>query len=233
MCTLGLSSSFEIRKNQFAGLEQQAISAMRSGDYQFAEKIYRLILDDVREIQEKDNTRIHKGGYYHQLGFILLLEGRLLDSMRSFFLAYIEDTLNVPLGQEDAADTAPAARVLKNGFHLTDETFKATKSISKASRAGSVVKTPEVILSKVLAAKRINEGGLLSLCNPIPNADEVRRQLFVNLSPQAEKTLNGMMNERMQRVVELAAFIARESGHNVVTEEDIKTAIKKLDGQGT
>lgn len=218
-------------KSHFATLEQQAYSLLRTGNYALAENLYRLMLDTVIKRQETENRRIHKGGYLHQIGFSLVLQDRLSDALKSFLLAYVEDTLNVPLSRENDADGAPAARVLRNGFHLTDATFQAIKNLSrKEKETDRVVKKPETILKKYLRQRQITEKELLSLCAPVPTFDDIQRQLIVTLTPQAQKVLNETVSKLGEQLLQEAIIIAKSKGHKEITEEDIEDAKKKLEG---
>lgn len=218
-------------RSHFATLEQQAYSLLRTGNYALAENLYRLMLDTVIKRQETENRRIHKGGYLHQIGFSLVLQNKLLDALKSFLLAYVEDTLNVPLTYENNADEAPAARVLRNGFHLTDATFQAIKGLStKEKETGRVVKKPELILRKYLRQRQISEKELFSLCDPVPTSEDIQRQLIVTLTPQAQKVLNETVSKLGERLLHTAINIAKSKGHKEITEEDIEEAKMKLEG---
>ena len=219
-------------KGHFAALEQQAYSLLRTGKYELAEKLYRLMSDTVINRQETENRRIHKGAYLHQIGFSLVLQDRLSEALQNFLLAYVEDTLNVPLTREDDADGFPAARVLREGFHLGNANFQMIKEISRRKKEDSVVvKNPTVVLEEYLNQIPIDQSELLSLCDRIPSQADLRRLLIVNLTPQARRALNEVTSKLAQRVLRLASDLAKARGHpDQVTEEDISDAIKRLEG---
>ena len=110
----------------FVSLEQQASAMLRSGDYELSENVYRLMLNMVLD-RQRANGRIHKGSYYHHIGFCLVLWKKLKEALLNFLLAYIEDTINTEVGHEDDADREPASRVLRESFHLRNSVFDNIK----------------------------------------------------------------------------------------------------------
>jgi histone H3/H4 len=210
----------------FANIEEQAATMLRSGDYALSENMYRLMLNIVFE-RQKDNGRIHKGGYYHQIGFTLVLQKKLEPAILNFLLAYIEDTINTDLGHENDADKAPASRVLRESFHIQITVLDTIKKISIVKkRTGNIEKQPEMILNEFLEASDANREHLLSLCDPVPTADDIRRSLIINLSPDAQKTLQQAISERNEQILRLAAELAKQNGHpDTVEADDIKSAI--------
>ena len=172
--------------NTVANLENQAFQLLRRGDYASAEKIYRLIDEILRKRQLSEKKRIHKGSPLHMIGFALLLQRKLEESLKFFMLAHIEDALSTPLGKEEEADSAPAGQVLRKAFQVNSESLQTIKKISLAKKQlEAPVFDPGTILDEFLSSKEVDQ--ILSLCQVSPDAERIQRQLLVYLTPRAKK----------------------------------------------
>lgn len=223
-----LMKSVELPKDLqplIVSLENQAFVYLRSGKYEFAERLYSTMLDVVLDREKSENKRIHKGTYFHMIGFSLALQKKLHDSLERFLQAYIEDVLSTPLGLEDKADKAPAANVLMNGFHVSPESFRRIKDIAKQN------KIKENIDARQKVMDALNVIDLFSLCNPKPEIKDVISILLVTLTPSAQKLLQENVSQRGEKILRVAGVIAKERGHPEVLEEDISDAIAQLEGK--
>ena len=188
------------------------------------------MLETVIKRQESEKRRIHKGSYFHNIGFSLVLQNRLLDALRNFLLAYIEDSINTSINQEARADTAPAARVLKRGFLLRTHIMETIKEIVISKKQNQeIILNPEDVLAELLENVHITEDDLFSLCTKPPHLDQAKDTLFVNLTPEAKSSLDQIVTKMTNRVLQRAATIAKKRNSKVVTGDDVKKAIKQLE----
>jgi tetratricopeptide (TPR) repeat protein len=156
----------EVRK-----LEYEGYVHLRMGRYKDAvdtyNKIYRMLLDR----QFKEERRIHKGAPLHMMGMSFLSGNKLQNSLYYFFLAYVEDTLNVPPNDEDLADETPAGRTLREIFRVNPEILQTIKNAAfETKRRGETIFDPENLLHKLQIGKK----GILKLASLRPKP--IRRQ---------------------------------------------------------
>ena len=105
------------------------------------------------EVQESDDKSTHKGVPYHMIGLIKLALEEIEEARQFFFCAYIEDLLNVPLGSEDSADEAPAARALKDYFQMPQDDIISIKELvidKKQSGLWDKIRDPNQILRELV-----------------------------------------------------------------------------------
>ena len=210
----------------FISFENQAFNLLRSGKYELAEKLYRMMLDVVLNRQIVIGRRIHKGSYYHMIGFSLALQKKLCDALQNFMLAYIEDTLSTPIEQENAADSAPAGNVLINGFHINGEVLKRVKELSKQNKKENIaIYNPEKLLTDV------GIPDLLTQCNPQPEVKDVTNVLLVTLTPTAQKTWQENVAKMSEKIIQIARVLAKQREHTEITEDDINDAIEEMEGK--
>ncbi|MCJ7767574.1 hypothetical protein MUP79_04210 [Candidatus Bathyarchaeota archaeon] len=206
------------------------MSAYKTGNFAFAEKYYELILDLVNWYQDQQDLRIHKGAYLYQLGLSLMFQGRLDDALRAILLAYIEDVLSTPAGRENDAEGAPAASVLRTGFRVVASNLQIIKDIAaERKREGEIVKRPETIL-EYLQDKAEADRDLLSLCDPRPTTETLRSQIM-RVSPEAQAALARAVERTGEELLEVATAIAKSNGRDQITEDDVRAAISRLEGQ--
>lgn len=212
-------------RGHFKALEQQAVFLMRSGNYELAEKIFQAMLDTIFERQEVENRRVHKGSFFHNIGISRVLQKRLMDAMRSFLLAYVEDCIN----EEESADKAPAARILMTGFFLRKQNMLWIKDAVRVRRQrGEDLLNPENVLGGFLSHIGVSENDLFTLCSRLPELELVRNKLVVNLTPKAKQALDKTVSETTNRVLQKALSISKKRGGQRVTENDIQEAIRQL-----
>jgi tetratricopeptide (TPR) repeat protein len=120
-----------------------------------AGKKYDEALDAYRDLYELLNReqpsdkRYHKGYPLHNMGYILLRQGKAPEALHYFVLAYIEDLLSETKGEENKADNTAAGRVLHQVYTIKDEFFKSLQNIILSKKeSGSIVKDPERILTE-------------------------------------------------------------------------------------
>jgi hypothetical protein len=219
-------------QGDFGSLEQQAVSTMRNGNYELAEKILKAMLETIMKRQEAEKRRIHKGSFFHNIGFSLALQNRLIDSLHNFLLAYIEDCLNTQTDQEELADKLPAARVLRKGFVVRERNLALIRNVTcDKKRLGRIILDPQDILKEILDTIDLNENDLFKLCAVPPSLDGVMNSLVVNLTPEASRVLNDVVAKRMDEVLRIAATIAKKKGEPAVTDDDVREAIEQLEGE--
>ena len=153
-----------------------------------------------------------------------------MDALHNFLLAYVEDCINSPINQEDRADSAPAARVLREGFSATDESLSAIKAIvrSRKERAETLF-DPQDVFQDFLRNVGIDENDLFALCSRRPELDQVRDTLVVNLTPRAKGALDKVVSKMSNRVIRRATVIARKRQGRTISENDVKQAIRDLE----
>ena len=94
--------------------------------------------------------RYHKGHSLHNIGVATFQLGDQQGALNYFVLAYIEDLLSQPEGEEDNADAAPAGRTVRDGYHLHPGLIQALKELIKdTKKRGVVVQDPEQILKEL------------------------------------------------------------------------------------
>jgi len=116
--------------------------------YDEATKAYRDLYELLSNNQPSDG-RYHKGYPLHNIGYILLRQGKSREALHYFVLAYIEDLLSEMKGEEDKADETPAGRVLHQAYRVKNEFFRSLKDIViHKKELGAIVKDPEQVLTE-------------------------------------------------------------------------------------
>lgn len=161
-------------KQTISNLEFEASRLIAIGNYVEAENRYEKILSLIRERQIGEERRIHQGAPLHMKGISLLLQNKYPDALVNFLLAYITDTVNVPVGQEDQADQTPAKKILESFFGIINETFDLIKDLSRnMNQDRSKPFNPQRIFNNLLIEKNISEKDILKLSTRIPNQREI------------------------------------------------------------
>jgi hypothetical protein len=230
---IGLDAELsEDLRGHFYALEQQATSLMREGKYEVAEKLFQTMLETVFKRQQEEKRRIHKGSYFHNIGFSQLLQNRLTDSLHNFLLAYIEDCLNVQVNHEDEADALPAARVLRKGFKLIDGNLNLLKNIARTKKQDNeIILNPENLFEDFLRRTNTDVNDLFALCAEPPQFEQLRDTLIINLTPEAKTALDQIVSQMGNKVLERASLIAQKRKAKAVTEADVREAIMQLEGE--
>jgi histone H3/H4 len=215
-------------ENIFIDLEMQAGTFLRKGHYDLAENIYNLLLTKIYAIQDESNIRIHKGAHYYNIGLADILQNKLQEALKNDILAYIEDVFTARTNYENDADIKPAAKVLKNGFNFEIINFEIIKNLARNNKENiSFIKKPIILYNNFLSIKQISDSEIISLCSPRPTLDNVRNSLFTPITKEANEALSIIIKSTSEKILTLAARIAKEKGHpNTINEEDIKDAIK-------
>lgn len=209
-------------------LEQAAMVTLRAGNYSLSETVLRSILNVVLERQRSDGKRIHKGSFYHNIGFSLVMQKELLNAFRNFLMAYIEDCINLP-EREDEADKYPAGRVITKGFVIHQENLSSIKKIVKEKRlTPEKLLEPEDIFRLLLKERGIKETDIESLCFKPFSIDRIQSTLFVSLTGEAAEFLNEIVSKKKEAIIQKAAEIATRRGSKIVTGADIREAKKQL-----
>jgi len=212
----------------FQNLEKEAGSLLREGHYDLAEGTYMLLINKIYDIQNEYNIRIHKGAHYYNLALAKILQEQLVESYKYNLLAYIEDVFNTPYNQEDNADNLPAARILRLGFYIIESHFNMIKNITiKGKNIDGIRKDPRNIFREFLEQNDLTENALMSLSSSMPTVENVKNNLFYNLTPDANRALQEVISSTSNRILQLAILIARNKGRSSqIIEEDIIDAIK-------
>lgn len=112
-------------------------------------ELYELLLT-----RQPPGTRYHKGLPLHNIGYCLVRLGRQEEAARHFFLAYIEDLLSQELGEEDAADSAPASQTLRLAYRVKAELLDRLKDLARTrKRADREPSDPEELLAEFAAPR--------------------------------------------------------------------------------
>jgi len=89
----------------------QGFKHLQEGNYSEAEKVFAMQYNLLLKRQDKDDTRIHKGGPAHNLGISLLSQGKSREGLWWLLMAFIEDVISEK--QLFDSDNLPASRVLR------------------------------------------------------------------------------------------------------------------------
>lgn len=155
-------------------LEAEASRCLSKGNYLLATRLYQVIFLSLFDRQFSEKRRIHLGAPLHMEGLSLLLQDRFDDGLKSILLAYITDLVNVPLGEEDRADQAPAHRVLLDFFGVSESTFQGLKVLSRDIRDRTQPFDPQILLNKFLSDNSISPENLTSLATHKPTPQQTR-----------------------------------------------------------
>lgn len=155
-------------------LETEASRCLSKGNYVLAERLYHLIFLSLFDRQYIEKRRIHLGAPLHMEGLSLLLQNRLNDALKAILLAYITDLVNVPLGEEDKANQAPAHKVLAEFFGVNDSTFEALKTLSGETTDRNQPFNPQILLDKFLSSIPVSQENILALATHEPTPQQIR-----------------------------------------------------------
>ncbi len=126
--------------------EEKAAAFLEVKDYTAAEKEYRDLLAAIVRAQGHE-TRYHKGGPYHQIGYCLFLQRRL-DEARAYFLyAFIEDCIT-----EDNLPQLPAFKNLIGVYRTGYQDLLALHHKIRGDIPLRIPLTPEDYLENYLNA---------------------------------------------------------------------------------
>jgi hypothetical protein len=155
-------------------LEAEASRCLSKGNYVLAERLYHLIFLSLFDRQYVEKRRIHQGAPLHMEGLSLILQNKYNDGLKLVLQAYITDLVNVPLGQEESADQAPAYRVLSSFFGVSASTFQELKILSREVTDRNQPFDPRILLNKFLSNKSMSPENLLKLATHEPTPQQIR-----------------------------------------------------------
>jgi len=150
-------------------LEREAHIAVRIGEIERAIELYNKDLQLRKEVQQKENRPIHKGGPLYSIGILklfqtedefkrgdtLAVQSRQPEALRMLISAYIEDLLLKPFGSEADADNDPASLSLRQLFEIDSSylnRLRESARLLKQKREWSRAFDPENILIEVTKA---------------------------------------------------------------------------------
>jgi len=132
---------------EIRGLEIDALSKLRAGQYENAEglfaKQYKLLL----EMQEEIRGRVHKGGPLHNIGIAELFQGKAQQSIKHLLQAYIEDLISSSARFE--ADGAPASTLLRSLCGATWDDLAPLEEYVFSAKEKEIPLRPEPIYDSV------------------------------------------------------------------------------------
>jgi hypothetical protein len=99
---------------KLAELDLLGFSKWDSGKFDDSEKVFAEQLKLIKETEKEEKRAIHKGAPLFNIGLSLAFQGKMTEAMNYLFQAYVEDTLNANVGEEDEADQGLAYAVLRN-----------------------------------------------------------------------------------------------------------------------
>lgn len=126
------------------------------------ERMYKTLLSN-----QPPGRRYHKGYALHNIGVATFYSGNPQNAMNWFILAYVEDLLSQPKGEEDKADDLPAGKTL-SGVYLVDRTLLSSLKllVNTSKNKGTVIQDPEQIikdLDRHLTEYLANKGNALAI----------------------------------------------------------------------
>jgi len=160
-------------------LEIEASKAFVNKQYQKAENLYDIIDKLIIEKQNIENRRIHRGAPLHMKGLALLLKKDYKNALINFILAYITDTVNVPLGEEDKSDKLPAHNALNTFFKVDNIYLTYIKEISRKNYTDrNTPFEPNSILDIFMEKKKLSIDEILSIAKYIPTEKDILKIQF-------------------------------------------------------
>jgi hypothetical protein len=178
-----------VSKNQ--RLELAGLAALYENNFTHAEKRFNEQYELLLSSQTEAKRPIHKGAPLHNLGLSLYGQGRIEEAIRSFLLAYVEDSLDCAHGSENESDTKPAAAVLRDLLRANPVVLEEVKKVSREEKETGRwdrVFDPDALLSRVFKALKLSGRDLKSqtrrktnLIDPasVIHLDEVDRRVFI------------------------------------------------------
>jgi hypothetical protein len=100
------STRFE---DEILRLENKGLDDLRKGSYGSAEEIFTLQLKVLKDAEEKEHRRYHKGAPFHNLGLSQIMQKKILKGLENLIAALTEDVNS--FGTEKYQDL-PASRLL-------------------------------------------------------------------------------------------------------------------------
>jgi hypothetical protein len=147
-------------KESLEALDRDGLVELYIGHYDEAERIFRKQLALLEQTQAAMHRPISKGGPLHNLGIALLGRQNQREALHVILLAYVEDTLNVEPDSEDDADTAPAARILRDSFAIKQRILRDIKAESrrlKSEGKWNETTNPQTVLDRVLGVHDVQD----------------------------------------------------------------------------
>ncbi len=173
-----LPNDLQERVDRVAFVYEPALAAGKK--YDEAMEAYRDLYELLSNKQPPDG-RYHKGYPLHNIGYILLRQGKASEALHYFVLAYIEDLLSEMKGEEDKADETPAGRVLHQAYRVKNEFFRSLKDIIiHRKESGAIVKDPEQVLTEFAQQP---QQAIINMAQELP------------LPPSEEKRLPGIFEK--------------------------------------
>jgi hypothetical protein len=150
-------------------LEIEAVVALHTGHFDQAEELFKKDYALYLKIQSEEKRPVHKGTPLYNLGLAVIAQGpsKFEEGLHYVLLAYVEDVLSCPYGEEDDADRAPAAQFLRDILQIQLSLLREIKShAAKAKSDGlwGLQFDPTSLLKVTVEALRIPFDGLRSLC---------------------------------------------------------------------
>jgi hypothetical protein len=156
---------------EYNRLKYTGLAALMDKDFKKARTIFARLYELLDDHQERYGRPIHKGMPLYHLGVALLNLGEPDDAVRTFLLAYVEDTLNVNHTFEDDADRERAARMLKHILIFDRKVMTEIKNQAAAVKKEgrwSAVTDPQTILDAALSTMNLDAADLINHCRCVP-----------------------------------------------------------------
>lgn len=133
--------------------ERKSIDFLEKKDFDLSEKEYRTLLSKIIEAQGTTD-RYHKGGPYHQIGYILFLQKKYDEALKFFQYAFIEDSITEP-----SFPHWPAAQNLMKVYGISySELFTQFNKIRNDYNSHNIPQDPEeYLVHYVSTGKKISK----------------------------------------------------------------------------
>ena len=222
----------DVFKKTLENMELEASNALRSGDYSKAYSLYQLILLNIFEIQKYTSKRIHKGSYYYNLALSSLLLDNINSALKNYILAYIEDVITYDIEKHLDSKKLPAYKILHDVYYVKENYLNDLQSfILDNSDPITHILDPNNIFNNYSDISKIDESNITNICEKIPDSEDIKNIILKYVSPEANVILQRILSETGNRIIEIAASIAKNKGRpNKIEEEDIIDAYKKIGG---
>lgn len=202
------------------GLYQQGYIYQRTWRWSEAVEIYKTIYQRLIDNQPQ-GSRFHKGAPLHLLGIALLHVQKTSVAIKSFLLAYAEDTLSQNPGEEERADWAPAGLVLELYFKVRPALLEVIKKLARcAKEAKQVIQDPTAILTKALAEMGVDERQIDKLCGAIPEI-EPKKSLDKLDSPWERRVFIGGSYNQIAILEKIKETVA-QAGYDPILAADFE-----------
>jgi hypothetical protein len=107
-------------------LEKDALDFINKKDFESAQRKYKELLSKLIEAQGS-TIRYHKGGPYHQIGYIYFLQRKSSEAFKYFIFAYIEDCITGNTLPMDWAAFKNLKIAYGISFHDLEKLFQSTR----------------------------------------------------------------------------------------------------------